>query len=202
MAEGRQKKWWSQLIQQLKILSTTVKSQKLARLLNLLNKNIILVVKTLYHASQQKKLKVLSPQPTKSHNKYIGDYLFATKNFTLALMYLTPKGISILMEPNDDSNIIICSNEKSFTKIDKGGAIYSLPADKFMDSPQKDISDYEMVSTAKVEPIKVKIYDSVLVALMSAGIKVRFVNPSLFKDLIGNPTQKELIATLPLYQPK
>ena len=157
---------------------------------------------TLYHASQQKNLKVLLPQPTKSNNKYIGDYLFATKNFNLALMYLTPKGIPILMEPYDDPNIVICSDVKSFKNLDNGGGVYSILSKNFMKTPQKDLSNYEMVSTAEVKPLKPKIFDSVLDALISADIKVRFVNSNLFKKLIKNPEQKELISKLPIYKPE
>lgn len=156
---------------------------------------------TLYHASQQKNLKLLLPQPTKSNNKYIGDYLFATKNFNLALMYLTPKGIPILMEPYNDPNIVICSDVKSFKNLDNGGAIYSIHNKYFMQTPQKNLSSYEMVSTTAVKPLKLKIFDSVLDAFIIADIKVRFVNSNQFKKLIRNPKQKELISNLPIYKP-
>lgn len=154
----------------------------------------------LYHGSTKNNLSLLKPRPTLSHDKLIGDFLFATKNFKLALMYLTPKGIAILMEPDDDPNIVICSSEKSFKKKDKGGTIYELPSKTFIESPQAELSNYEMVSEAAVKPTNKTIYKSTFKAMRDAGIKVRFVDEPTFKKLIRHPKQKELIAELPLFK--
>src|SRR5437870_4294905 len=107
----------------------------------------------LYHASQKKNLKVIKPQPTLSNNKLIGNYVFATANKILAIMYLVPKGIAILVEPNGlNPNIVICSDIEEFKKKDIGGVIYELPSETFIKTPQKGLTDYEMVSKKGVKP--------------------------------------------------
>lgn len=64
---------------------------------------------TLYHASNIKDLDVITPQPTKSNNVLIGDFVFATENKLLAIMYLANKGIAVMMNPEKDNPTIIIS---------------------------------------------------------------------------------------------
>ncbi len=157
----------------------------------------------LYHASQITNLSKIVPQPTLSHDKYIGDYVFATANFKLALMYLVPKGIGILMNVKANKpNIVIASNVKILQSKDRGGAIYILSDEKFEKSPQQEIGEYEMVCKSEVKPIDKILYKSVLNALTSNQIEVRFVSKSLFNELINNPKQDQIIKTIKPYQPK
>lgn len=154
----------------------------------------------LFHASQQKNLSVIKPQPTKSLNKYIGDYVFASKNKLMALMYLVPVGLPTLMNPEKNHpTIVICDKEANFIKKDRGGAIYELPEDSFFETPQKGLSLYEQVSNKPVKPSGKTIYSSSLEALISAGIKIIFVDDSKFKSLINNPKQREIIQSLKAY---
>lgn len=156
----------------------------------------------LYHASQIKNLKVIKPQRTLSNNQYIGDYVFATTNHKLAVMYLVPKGISTLMNPDgENSNIVIC-DESEFMKRDRGGAVYELSTKHFAKTPQKGLSEYEMVSKSEAIPINKNVYASALDALISLGIKIRFTDEKTFESLISNPNQKNIIESLELYQPK
>ncbi len=65
----------------------------------------------LYHASPIKNLKLIKPQKTISHNKYIGDFVFATKYKKLALMYMLPKGFPILMNAQSKNPyVVICAD--------------------------------------------------------------------------------------------
>lgn len=151
----------------------------------------------LYHASQAKKLKTIFPKPTLSNNRYIGDYIFATANRALATMYLAPKGFAILM--NIDAlipTLIICGNEQELKKHDKGGAIYELSPDVFIDTPQKGLELYEKVSKKPITPLKAKIYDSIFDAFREQRIKVKFVDEATFKELVESPDQKSLIQEL------
>lgn len=157
----------------------------------------------LYHASQRKYLSLIKPQSTLSNNKYIGDFIFATKNKMMALMYLVPKGIPILMNPTGPvPDIVICGDVSRFLTKDIGGAIYELSATNFNKTPQEGLSEYEMVSTKPVKPIRKTIYKSTLEALLSAGVQVRFTDETTFYRLIGNPNQKVIIKTLPIYIPQ
>lgn len=156
----------------------------------------------LYHASQVKNLKVMSPKSTISNDRYIGDFVFATKNRLMAMMYLVPKGIPTLMNPDDtDKNIVICSEIEAFLAIDKGGAIYELPDKDFVKTPQKGLSNFEMVSLKPVIPIKVEVINSSLQAMKSSGIEIRFVNRKVFSSLINNPKQRQLIKSIEPYIP-
>ena len=154
----------------------------------------------LYHSSTITSLALLKPQKTLSNDRYIGDFIFATANKTLALMYLTPKGIATLMNPDGSHpDIVICSTIEEFLKKDKGGAVYKLPDQGFSETPQKSLSNYEMVSRNVVKPINKTIYESTLKALTQAKIEIRFTDKNTFASLIHNPAQDKLIQELPLY---
>lgn len=151
----------------------------------------------LYHASQSKQLKVILPKRTLSNDKYIGDYVFATANRALAAMYLVPKGFAILM--NIDMRVptlVICGDEQELKKHDKGGAIYELLPDTFIDTPQQGLELYEKVSKKPVTPLKTKLYDSIFDAFREQEVKVKFVGETTFKELIESPNQKSLIQEL------
>lgn len=154
----------------------------------------------LYHASQQTNLSTIKPQRTFSNDKYIGNYVFATTNKKLALMYLVPKGIPTLMNPDDPQpNIVICSELSKYITKDQGGAIYKLPSNDFIKSPQKELSMYEMASKQSIKPLTKNIYKNTIQALQSADIKIYFVNDATFAKLIKNPNQDKLINGLRNY---
>lgn len=154
----------------------------------------------LYHASQQKDLKLLRPQRTLSHDKYIGDFIFATANKKLAIMYLAPKGFATLMNSDEkNANIVICAEQEEFFKQDKGGAIYKLSSKDFIESPQKELSTYEMASRCSVKPKDKEVFDSTLGALISSGIEVRFTTKVAFDRLIHSPNQNKMVKSLDLY---
>lgn len=154
----------------------------------------------LYHASQHKTLKALKPQRTLSNDKYIGDFVFATANRTMAIMYLVPPGIATLMNPDKNNpNIVICATVDEFTNRDHGGTIYELPSDSFADTPQEGLSEYEMVSSIPVQPLHKTTFDSSLKALLSAGIQVRFIDEPTFKSLLGNPNQEKMFKQIKPY---
>lgn len=156
----------------------------------------------LYHASRKKKIPIIKPQRTLSNNKYIGDFVFATTNRKLAVMYLTPKGFPTLMNPSEkNANIVICAQEKEFIEYDQGGAIYELPVESFNPSPQKGLSEYEMVSQQPVRPLNEVDFNSAITALISAGVTIRFTDEATFKTLIRHPRQEEMIKNLNRYEP-
>ncbi|MCL5113300.1 MAG: hypothetical protein M1554_02350, partial [Patescibacteria group bacterium] len=117
----------------------------------------------LYHASPIKNLKLIKPQRTISHNKYIGDFVFATKYRKLALMYMLPKGFPILMNvKSKNPYIVICANVEKILQSDKGGALYILPDNLFHQTPQKGLNEYEMVSKDSIIPLGEEDYDYVI----------------------------------------
>lgn len=154
----------------------------------------------LYHASQSKDLLLIEPKRTLSKDKFIGNFVFATTDKILAIMYLTAKGYATLMGLHEEQpNIVICANSEDYLKHDKGGAIYELPSESFIESPQKELSDCELVSKVSVKPLRKLVYDKSIDTIMDAGIHVRFVDKQTFDSLIGNPDQLDLVGKLPLY---
>ena len=142
-------------------------------------------MKVLYHASQNKDLSVLEPQRTISKDKYIGDYIFATEDKILALMYLVPKGYGIIMHSGESpSRIQICADEAEIRAKDKGGAIYHLDASDFQESPQAELSGYERVSKQPLRPIFKDVYKSSFDALEKFGVIIEFIDQVTFEHLI------------------
>jgi hypothetical protein len=142
------------------------------------------------------------PQRTLSHDKYIGDFVFATENKRLALMYLAPKGFSTLMNPKlPNPNIVVCGEAENVIKKDKGGSLYVLDGKSFRETPQEGLSDYEMVSLKPVVPLEEIDYPGVINALLEEGISVYFTDESTFNSLILNDRQENMIKRLPKYLP-
>lgn len=154
----------------------------------------------LYHASPHKNLTIIKPQKTLSQNKFIGYYVFATSSHTMATMYLVPRGIPTLMDPNGpEKNIVICATADNFTSKDIGGAIYELPSEDFDSTPQSGLEEYELVSKKSIKPVQKHVYKSSLDALREADIAVRFVNEDTFTKLIRHPNQAKEIKSIPRY---
>jgi hypothetical protein len=154
----------------------------------------------LYHASTNKDLGVINPKRTLSKDKYIGDFVFATADKVLAIMYLATRGYATLMNSKDTQpNIVVCADQSRYQADDKGGAIYELPEESFIDTPQKELNGYEFVSVKPVKPLSKSVYEKSLYAMNEAGIIIRFVDEQTFSSLIGNPKQAELINNLPIF---
>lgn len=157
----------------------------------------------LYHASQHRYLKLLKPQKTLGLNKYIGDYVFATSDKIMAIMYLVPHGFPALMYPaKPNANLVICATAEDFKAQDRGGAIYKLSSQSFKRTPQEGMSDFEMVSEETVRPVAKTMYKSTLKTFAMENIAIRFVDEATFKKLINNPRQSEIIEQITQYHDK
>ena len=134
-------------------------------------------MKFLYHASPKKHLTEIQTKRTLSRDLYIGDFVFATSDVRLAAMYLATKGNAILVNVKTKKpTIVICNNAKDYLLNDKGGAIYRVPGNTFIKSPQEGLEDSEMVSEVGVTPIDTQVYLSSLDAMKEMGITIYFVN--------------------------
>jgi hypothetical protein len=141
-------------------------------------------MKLLYHASANPNLSVLKPQRTLSKDKYVGDFVFATPDKLLSVMYLTPKGYGSIMDTESDApNILICGNEAEVRSKDRGGAIYSVDASKFHETPQKELTAHELVSDKPVTPISKEVYKSSFDALEKLGVRIEFIDQATFDRL-------------------
>lgn len=160
-------------------------------------------MKVLYHASPHTNLSVIKPKHTLSKDKYIGDYVFATADHRLATMYLATKGVATLMNTDKGLWIAICCNEAKYLNQDRGGAIYELPADTFSETPQRGLSDYELVSKAPVKPINKTINKKSLDAMLDLGINIYFVDALTFEKLVADKNKRpKILSTLHPYRAK
>jgi hypothetical protein len=156
----------------------------------------------LYHASPIKNLKLIKPQKTISHNKYIGDFVFATKYKKLALMYMLPKGFPILMNAQSKNPyVVICASVEKILKRDGGGALYILPDSLFRQTPQIELNEYEMVSEDSIIPLGEEDYDCVTNELVRENINIYFADSDTFNKLILNPKQDTMVQALDKYLP-
>jgi hypothetical protein len=99
----------------------------------------------------------------------------------------------------DNPTIVICADKDAYLKNDIGGAVYELPSQEFVMSPQKGLSEYEMVSTGPIKPLKKYTYPKSTDAMLSVDIKVRFTDKQTFDSLLGNPKQMYLVKRLESY---
>lgn len=156
----------------------------------------------LYHASPIKNLKIIEPKRTISNDKYIGDFVFATRHKILALMYMLPKGFPLLMNTKfSKPYVVLCGNLRDILKKDEGGALYELSAESFHRTPQTALSNYEMVSRVSISPLSETDYESVTRALDNEGVAIYIVDRNTFDKLILNPKQDSIVQTLDRYFP-
>lgn len=146
------------------------------------------IPKYLYHGSSQSGLKVIHPKRALSKDEYIGGFVFASHNKTLAIMYTTAKGFYSLMSADSSpAYIVICAdeNEYKYKQNDKEVSIYTLPSDSFEESPQEELQEYEFVSRQSVVPESFEIYPNALTAFSQNNIDVYFVNKQVFDQIIA-----------------
>lgn len=123
--------------------------------------------------------------------------MFAISDIRLAAMYLATKGTAILMDVKTDKpRIVICSSPENYLPNDKGGAIYTVPANTFKQSPQEGLEDSEMVSGVSVKPISKKVYTTSLDAMKKMGITIYFVDENKFNKIVLAKNEDTIISGL------
>lgn len=154
----------------------------------------------LYHASPDKSLTIINPRKTLSKNDYIGDYVFATSNKKLAVMYLATKGNATYMEPQaKQPYIVISSDSNKYLATDRGGAVYSVSANSFEKTPQTGLEDYEMVTKNSVKPIGKEVYKTSVEAMRKYGIEIYFVDWPKFNEIIKAKDKDRILVSIEPY---
>ena len=157
-----------------------------------------------YHASPDSNLKAIVPKRTMSKDVYIGDFVFATTNKKLAAMYLAIRGVSTLMHHASDTPFIVMSSSPDeYLRSDPGGAIYTLPGATFEPTPQLELSESEMVSRVRVEPLDKEVFKTSIEAIKRHGVAIYFVNQPTFERIVSTKNQQEVVSTLqPFFRPQ
>lgn len=144
------------------------------------------IPKYLYHGSSQADLTTILPKKTLSKDKYIGDFVFASHNKTLAIMYTTAKGFYSLMSTDTiPAYIVICADQNEYIKKDKEVSIYKLPSVGFEETPQVELKDYEFVSSNEAIPESCQTYPNALAAFSKNNIDVYFVDKDNFDQIVA-----------------
>ena len=140
--------------------------------------------KLLYHASQNRNLSILEPRADKVRDPEEGSVVFATPDKVMA---------SVFIVPTDDSwtnsglfggvNYFVCGDEEKFIKLDRGGAIYTLPSTTFINDPNKGLGKREWTSKRPVKPINKEEFDLGLEAMIEMGVQVYFISKEKFQEL-------------------
>jgi hypothetical protein len=145
----------------------------------------------LYHASQDKDVKEFEPRAETFRDEKEGPVVFATPDKRFASMFLVPKTTdswcqkSVFTDPENGKSIhvMIISDKEKFEKLDKGGAIYSLPSDTFQTDLTKSTKSREWTSREVVEPTDKTEYKSGLQAMIENGVMVYFIDQQTFEKL-------------------
>ena len=129
----------------------------------------------------------MQPRRALSRDVYIGDYVFATPDKRVAAMYLAPKsGGTILINTFDgEPYAIINNNVETFKKVDKGGSIYTVPAESFKPTIQEGLEETERISKVPVRPIGSQDYPTSLEAMSGMGVHVYFVDNQTFDRIMS-----------------
>jgi len=140
--------------------------------------------KYLHHASQNRDIKVFEPRAESVRDPNEGSVVFATPDKVMASVFIVPMNDSWTNSGLfGDTHYFVCGDEEGFRKIDRGGAIYVLPSETFENDPHKGLGTREWTSKVPVRPIKKKLYESGLEAMLVMGVQVYFIGKEKFQEL-------------------
>ncbi len=137
----------------------------------------------LYHASENKKITVFEPRAEQVRDSSEGPVVFATPHVDSAACFIVKTDDSWTQKSAfNDVQTMIISDKSRFEGQDKGGAIYKLPSDSFINEIRGGAND-EWTSRVSVMPISKKVFDSGLEAMLEYGVQVFFVDGDTFKQI-------------------
>ena len=134
----------------------------------------------LYHASPECNLKIIEPRcKTAPEGFKKGPVVFATSSFSYSTEFLVP---------HDDSwanggafgntFFFVISDKKRFLKADKGGSIYLVPSDTFINHNKR-----EWFTRKAVMPVSSVRFSSGIDAMIITKVQVYFVKPELYEEI-------------------
>lgn len=103
-------------------------------------------------------------------------------------MFLMPRDIETEISICGNRYVVfINSNEESYTRYDKGGAIYTLPVDSFETDSIHGMGEIEWYSKVPVMPIDKVIYQTSIEAMSKFNVDHFFVDEDVMKKIRANP---------------
>lgn len=144
------------------------------------------IPKILYHASSNRKIRMLEPRALTIRDRNEGPVVFATPDKAEASKFLVPSDDSWTRKSRfGDVHVHIISDRKRYEKADKGGAIYHLSSDTFENDETKGART-EWTSKRAVRPISKEEYGSGLQAQLDNGVQVFFVDKATFAEIVNS----------------
>lgn len=148
-------------------------------------------IATLYHASQNKNIKILEPRAESVRDVDEGPVVFASQDKKYVTCFIVPTDdswakISQYRIDQHPAIYVMCiSDEERFKKLDTGGAIYHLSSKNFYLDRSK--SNTEWTSKVSVKPLKKELFNSGLDAMIGHGVQVYFCEKQTLSELYKDP---------------
>ncbi len=130
-------------------------------------------------------------EPRNEYPRYTGEtkLVFATPHQELAAMFLVPRDIETeICIYGNRYVVIINSDEESYVKQDKGGAIYSLPTDSFETDSVHGMGEIEWYSKIPVKPMSKVIYRTLIQAMDKFNVERFFVDHDTIEKIRASPS--------------
>ena len=143
----------------------------------------------LYHASSSKDIEEFEPREESVRDPNEGPVVFATPDMAYASCFIVPSNDNwsqksiFRTQSGETTHVVIISDKERFQELDKGGAIYSLPSDKFETDLEKNMKDREWVSKEPIKPSGKIEYKTGLQAMLENGVQVYFVDRDTFEKI-------------------
>lgn len=145
----------------------------------------------LYHASSNRNLEILEPRVEHFRDRNEGPVVFASpdKSFVSCFLVRTTDKWALISKYTHPGyhppiHIDCISDEERFRKLDKGGAIYTLPSEGFYLDKSKGRTEW--TNKSSVIPISKEIYESGLDAMIENGVLVYFCDEEKLEELKKN----------------
>lgn len=145
--------------------------------------------RVLYHSSPNLDIDIFEPRKEKVRDPEEGPVVFATPDKALAAAFLVrTDGSWVKIGRFSDGETqtpwhLVTKNKRRFRRLDKGGAIYYLPATGFTFDVDKGMGDMEWTNKNSVKPIKKEVFSSGEQAMKDPGVNLYFVDRKTFKAI-------------------
>ncbi len=140
--------------------------------------------KILYHASQNRNLKIIKPKNKSSRDKNEGKVIFATSSKALASCFIVPTDDSWTnIGIKNGKTYILISDKKRFLELDKGGVIYSISSESFNFDENLGMKEMEWTSKKPIKILDREVFTSGLEAMKKLGVEIKFIDKKVFEKL-------------------
>lgn len=160
--------------------------------------------KVLFHASTSGDIEEFEPRQEKVRDASEPPQVFAAPSPVVSSLFMLPTDDTFVKSGSYDNGktwVFIIGDMENFKTMDKGGWIYTLPAQSFDVDPDKNLGLFEWTSKIPVKPQSKKFYPSALQAMFAMGVKMYVVDKKTFARFKEENDDKKILSELqPLTQ--